>query len=293
AGAAGRRAARGLLRAAARPRRGAAPVRRDPGARARVAAALLDPPDRRPRLDGQRGGGARPLPRPRGGGVRRAAAARLQDARLHREGAAARRRARPAAPRHRPAPEAPLLHPAEELVLQRRRARLGGGAARRAGRARRGAVRPGRGRPPAPRHPARAGRPPAPRPARVGAHPGPRRADPARAVRGPRARGRSTDVGLAMRWRRLAELPARRPKLALLAAAVVTGVMVAGLARLEVDTSLAAMAVRDDPLHRAHDRYQAVFGSDEILSIALPLDDPLAPEALALQRRIAEAIAAL
>ncbi|HEY8494905.1 MAG TPA: MMPL family transporter [Myxococcota bacterium] len=96
-----------------------------------------------------------------------------------------------------------------------------------------------------------------------------------------------------MRWRRLAELPARRPKLALLAAAVVTGVMVAGLARLEVDTSLAAMAVRDDPLHRAHDRYQAVFGSDEILSIALPLDDPLAPEALALQRRIAEAIAAL
>jgi predicted RND superfamily exporter protein len=100
-------------------------------------------------------------------------------------------------------------------------------------------------------------------------------------------------VGLVVDWRGLAELPVRRPRSALLAAAAVTGVLLAGLARIEVDTSLAAMAVRDDPLHRAHDRHQEVFGSDEILSIALPLDDPLAPEALALQRRIAEAIEAL
>lgn len=91
-------------------------------------------------------------------------------------------------------------------------------------------------------------------------------------------------------WLGWSELPVRRPRLALALAGAATAVLLAGLGRLQIDSSLEAMAVQGDPLHAAHERHKEVFGSDEILSIALPFEDALAPQALALQRRLALAI---
>lgn len=97
-------------------------------------------------------------------------------------------------------------------------------------------------------------------------------------------------MGLAVSWLRGSEFPVRRPRLTLALAGAATLALVAGLGRLEIDSSLEAMSVAGDPLHAHHERQKELFGSDEILSIALPLGDALSPEALALQRRIGDAI---
>lgn len=89
------------------------------------------------------------------------------------------------------------------------------------------------------------------------------------------------------------EFPVRRPGLSLGLAGLLTLFFVAGLGRLEIDSSLEAMAVQGDALHTLHDRNQDVFGSDEVLSIAVPFEDALSREALTRQRRLADAVAAL
>ncbi len=88
----------------------------------------------------------------------------------------------------------------------------------------------------------------------------------------------------------VSEFPVRHPVVALAMAGIVTLVFVAGIGRLEIDSSLAAMSVQDDALYTKHEQNKAVFGSDEVLSIAVPFEDALSREALALQRRLAEAI---
>lgn len=86
------------------------------------------------------------------------------------------------------------------------------------------------------------------------------------------------------------EFPVRRPAVALAMAGLLTLVFAAGVVRLQIDSSLAAMSVQDDALYLQHERNKQVFGSDEVLSIALPFEDALSRDALALQRRLAEAI---
>lgn len=94
-------------------------------------------------------------------------------------------------------------------------------------------------------------------------------------------------------WLGWSELPVRRPRLTLVLAGATTVALLAGLGRLQIDSSLEAMAVQGDPLHALHEGHKEVFGSDEILSIALPFEDALAPGALALQRRLARGIEAV
>ena len=78
--------------------------------------------------------------------------------------------------------------------------------------------------------------------------------------------------------------------MALAIAGVLTLFFAAGIGRLQIDSSLAAMSVQDDALYAQHERNKQVFGSDEVLSIAVPFDDALTRDALALQRRLAEAL---
>ncbi len=76
------------------------------------------------------------------------------------------------------------------------------------------------------------------------------------------------------------------PYLSIGLTAIVTGFMVAGVLRVEIDASIGTMLVTGDPAHEAHDNYKSWFGSDEVLSVAIPFPDSLAPEALVLQREI-------
>lgn len=62
---------------------------------------------------------------------------------------------------------------------------------------------------------------------------------------------------------------------------------------LRVDSSIESMIVEHDPDRLAFERWKEIFGSDEVVSIALPFDDALTAEALGLQRRIAERLSEL
>jgi uncharacterized protein len=53
------------------------------------------------------------------------------------------------------------------------------------------------------------------------------------------------------------------------------------------------MVVESDPDLPFHESMKQLFGSDEVLSIAIKMNDPFAPESLALQQQLAEDIAAL
>jgi predicted RND superfamily exporter protein len=53
------------------------------------------------------------------------------------------------------------------------------------------------------------------------------------------------------------------------------------------------MTVGGDPAHEAHERFKKQFGSDEVLSVAIPFADAFSSEALDLQRRVAERISHL
>lgn len=92
---------------------------------------------------------------------------------------------------------------------------------------------------------------------------------------------------------RLQELPVRRPRAVLVWAALATAALGAGMARLEVDASIETMIVEGDPDHAAYEARQDVFGTDELVAVAIPfgdLGDALEPEALALQRRVVRAL---
>jgi predicted RND superfamily exporter protein len=92
---------------------------------------------------------------------------------------------------------------------------------------------------------------------------------------------------------RVLDLPIRRPALVLVAAAALTVGLAAGLPRLAIDATIESMIVADDPDHLAFERHKAVFGSDEVVSVAIDFGDALAPESLAVLRRIGERIEAL
>jgi len=62
--------------------------------------------------------------------------------------------------------------------------------------------------------------------------------------------------------------------------------MVLGLFRIEIDASIGTMLVTGDPAYAAHDRYKEWFGSDEVLSVAIPFNDSLSAESLILQRKV-------
>ena len=61
-----------------------------------------------------------------------------------------------------------------------------------------------------------------------------------------------------------------------------------GIARLEIDSSIRTMLVESDPAYAAHSGYEKEFGSDEILSVAIPFKDPLSRDALLVQSRLVE-----
>lgn len=92
---------------------------------------------------------------------------------------------------------------------------------------------------------------------------------------------------------RIVDLPVQRPGLMLAATALITVVLAAGIPRLAIDASIESMIVSDDPDHLAFEEKKAVFGSDEVVALAIPFDDALAPENLGIQRRIAQRIESL
>lgn len=92
---------------------------------------------------------------------------------------------------------------------------------------------------------------------------------------------------------RILELPLRRPVAVLAFTALATLVFGLGLARLRIDSSIESMIVEHDPERLAFERWKAIFGSDEVVAIALPFEDALAADALRVQRRIAERLEAL
>jgi predicted RND superfamily exporter protein len=92
---------------------------------------------------------------------------------------------------------------------------------------------------------------------------------------------------------RIVDLPVQRPGLVLAATALITVVLAAGLPQLSVDASIESMIVSDDPDHLAFEEKKAVFGSDEVVALAIPFNDALAPESLGIQRRIAQRIESL
>ncbi|MEX2207626.1 MAG: MMPL family transporter [Myxococcota bacterium] len=81
--------------------------------------------------------------------------------------------------------------------------------------------------------------------------------------------------------------PVSHPRTVLALLALATLVFAVGATRLRVDSSIESMIVEHDPDRLAFDRWKELFGSDEVVSIALPFDDALAAEALDVQRRIA------
>lgn len=88
--------------------------------------------------------------------------------------------------------------------------------------------------------------------------------------------------------RRLLDLPVERPRLVLLLFTLVTLLLGLGLPRLEIDASIESMIVAGDADHAAFEAHKEVFGSDEVVSVAILLGDALTPESLSLQRRIAD-----
>ena len=59
-----------------------------------------------------------------------------------------------------------------------------------------------------------------------------------------------------------------------------------GLARIEIDASIGTMLISGDPAYAAHAEHKSWFGSDEVLSIAIPFRDSLSGEALQIQKRV-------
>ena len=68
---------------------------------------------------------------------------------------------------------------------------------------------------------------------------------------------------------------------------------VIGLARLQIDSSIRSMLVEGDPAYLNHERLKGQFGSDEILSVAIPFEDPLSDRALRTQHDIVQRLEGL
>ena len=73
-------------------------------------------------------------------------------------------------------------------------------------------------------------------------------------------------------------------------ASAVMAIVGLGISRLEVDSSIRSMMVDGAESYAAHEAYKREFGSDEILSIAIPFADPLSNAALRKQFELIEAL---
>ncbi|MAG30097.1 MAG: hypothetical protein CL908_04285 [Deltaproteobacteria bacterium] len=60
--------------------------------------------------------------------------------------------------------------------------------------------------------------------------------------------------------------------------------------RVGIDASIGAMLVTGDPAYAAHDEFKEWFGSDEVLSVAIPFRNALSVESLELQKEVVEAL---
>ena len=87
---------------------------------------------------------------------------------------------------------------------------------------------------------------------------------------------------------RLLRAPISHPRSVLALIGLATLFFAIGGLGLRVDSSIESMIVEHDPDRLAFERWKEIFGSDEVVSIALPFEDALTAEALDLQRRIAE-----
>ena len=94
-------------------------------------------------------------------------------------------------------------------------------------------------------------------------------------------------------FERMLRSPVSHPRTVLALIGTATLLFALGATRLRVDSSIESMIVEHDPDRLAFDRWKELFGSDEVVSIALPFDDALAAEALDVQRRIAARVEAL
>jgi len=81
-----------------------------------------------------------------------------------------------------------------------------------------------------------------------------------------------------------------RPRPVLVALGVATLLLAGGIPRLTVDSSVESMIVAGNRDHEAFDAYKEIFGSDEIIAVAIPFGDALAPESLRIQLKIAERV---
>lgn len=71
---------------------------------------------------------------------------------------------------------------------------------------------------------------------------------------------------------------------------LITAFLLVGIPRMEIDASIGTMLVSGDPAYAAHDEHKSWFGSDEVLSIAIPFRDSLSVGSLEIQKRVAEAL---
>lgn len=84
--------------------------------------------------------------------------------------------------------------------------------------------------------------------------------------------------------------PALRQSRSLAVALLSSIVLGLGIPRVEIDASISSMLVAGDPAYAAHDRFKEDFGSDEVLSIAIPFSDVLEPVALSIQKSVQESL---
>ena len=89
----------------------------------------------------------------------------------------------------------------------------------------------------------------------------------------------------------VAQLPIRRPVLVLAVLGILTLVLGAGLLRLRINASIEAMMVDADADHIEFEARKSVFGSDEVVSVAIPFGDaPLGMEFYAARTLFREAL---
>ncbi|MCU0670766.1 MAG: hypothetical protein MUF70_15660, partial [Myxococcota bacterium] len=90
-----------------------------------------------------------------------------------------------------------------------------------------------------------------------------------------------------------ARVIARRPRAWLAVMVAITGLAIAGIGRLQFDSSLQSMTVRDDPERLFHEQTEATFGDEEIGVVAVVVDDAYTVPVLQALRTLSEQIGAV
>lgn len=90
-----------------------------------------------------------------------------------------------------------------------------------------------------------------------------------------------------------ARVIARRPRAWLAVMLAITALAIAGIGRLQFDSSLQSMTVRDDPERVFHEKTEATFGDEEIGVVAVIVDDAYTVPVLQALRTLSEQIGAI